>query len=222
VKQYFCDEIDWVSLKNICHEMLVTHHLQPNPHVVDFKGYCVNPPYVYVMMELCDAGSLYQALKERKYSQIERCRHALQCVGAISFLHSENFLHRDIKSLNFICKYTADEGLRIKLCDFGESVKLQAERGRRQTVIACDMPSLDQVGDSETRYNIHGTLQWMAPEIMDGCLYTKSADVYSCAVVVWECLTQRVPYEVSEGVDMKNIRSHVRDGGRLDCKSLAP
>ena len=42
---------------------------------------------------------------------------------AVSFLHQNNFYHRDIKSANFIAKHDehALGGLELKLCDFGAS-----------------------------------------------------------------------------------------------------
>ena len=38
------------------------------------------------------------------------------------------------------------------------------------------------------------TLEWMAPEVMFGGIYTLECDVFSTAVVVWECISQRMPY----------------------------
>ena len=74
-----------------------------------------------------------------------------------------------------------DFSLRALLGDFGETVKLsqaEAEAPRQ-----------------------HGTLEWMAPEIMlnegnatTGSTYTEASDCYSLTVVLWECLTRQKPY----------------------------
>jgi len=40
-----------------------------------------------------------------------------------------------------------------------------------------------------------GTLPWTAPEVFSGTGYTQKADVYSYAIVLWEILTRKEPYQ---------------------------
>lgn len=39
-----------------------------------------------------------------------------------------------------------------------------------------------------------GTPQWLAPEIGEGEVFTKAADVFSFGVVMWEISTRQLPY----------------------------
>lgn len=38
------------------------------------------------------------------------------------------------------------------------------------------------------------TPQWAAPEVLQGEAYTVASDVYSTAMVVWECFSGEIPY----------------------------
>ena len=43
--------------------------------------------------------------------------------------------------------------------------------------------------------NLKGTIAWMAPEVIKGVEYSQKCDVYSWAVILWEMLTRKIPFE---------------------------
>ena len=193
-KRFYCDEITWEELRAICHEMIVTWHVQ-SKHVVEFYGYCVQPPFIFVVMEKCSQGDLLTAIETGQHSMEVRYQFARECVECVAFINGQSFLHCDIKSLNFLV--TDEEGALVcKLADFGEAVK-EHRRDDDPTVV--------------------GTYEWMAPEVMQGGRYTKAADLYSIAVVVWECLSGQSPYADEQG-GMNGIREKVLKGARPNWK----
>jgi serine/threonine protein kinase len=123
----------------------------------------------------------------------------LQTARGLRYLHSKSTVHRDVKSKNILVKPLIDvpeleykEGyLTVKLADFGTSrIKNSITRRSHQTS------------------NI-GTTCWMAPEvfhIQEEWMYTGAAqsspiayphkaDVWSFAMVCFEILTRKVPFE---------------------------
>ena len=94
------------------------------------------------------------------------CREILQ---ALSWLHLNNRVHRDIKSDNVLISDSGD----IKLSDFGISVQLTL--------------------DENEKGGIFGTPCWMAPEVING-RYDHKADVWSVGIVALELAEKDPPY----------------------------
>lgn len=62
----------------------------------------------------------------------------------------------------------------VKLCDFG----LSGQKKKR------------------TKHTRVGTYQWMAPEVVrNEKKVDEKSDVYSFGVILWELLTEKIPYE---------------------------
>lgn len=88
------------------------------------------------------------------------------CAG-LSYLHSQSVIHRDIKPENILVS-----GSRVKIADFGWSVYSQA---RRETLC--------------------GTLDYLAPEIVQGGTHDSSVDVWQVGVLAYELAVGRPPFE---------------------------
>jgi len=114
---------------------------------------------------------------------IEKIKIAKSIAEGMIFLHRFGILHRDLKSLNVLINDVSD----VKLIDFG----------------------LARVRESNMTKAV-GTTSWMAPEVLFGQPYSFSADVYSFAIVLWELLTLREPYE---DVTIQ-VYDYIRKGGR--------
>jgi len=173
-------------------------------HIVHCDGFSLAPPRLYITMELCEAGSLQDVLRKEEalvqqglssLPQSSLVRLAYQITGAVAHIHSLDFLHRDIKSLNVMCSRCEGDGqpsscthsLKAHLGDFGASVTME---------------------DAQLEAPKHiGTIPWMAPEVIEnwkvgvpefvgfeGNHYHSPADCFSLAVILWECVTRQGPY----------------------------
>jgi serine/threonine protein kinase len=84
-------------------------------------------------MEYCGGGSVESTIKalRRPLQENEISAIILKCLKGISFLHSKQKMHRDIKCGNILL---TDDG-KIKLADFGVSTQLTKTFSKRNTFI---------------------------------------------------------------------------------------
>jgi serine/threonine protein kinase len=129
----------------------------------------------FIVSELMET-SLYDLVHDKGFQMPEPLCYliALAVAKCVQYLHSCDIIHRDLKSLNLL----VNKDFETKICDFG----------------------LSRVIDHTTQMtgNI-GTVAWVAPEIFsDKKMYSEKADVYSFAVICWELLARKLPFEESE------------------------
>lgn len=192
------------------------HH----PNIVKFYGMCVYPPTICLVSELCQGtlGDITCAAHTRyaeggpryckRQQMLLNLCYMLDAARAVAYLHSFSppFLHRDIKPANFL----VDVHGTVKLTDFGESRSLARSRKPHPVDIACDAlsdeetmlyatlssspipPQLHTMMYSLPKMTVKGTVDYMAPEIINGkaglATYGEAADVYSLAMTMWDVL----------------------------------
>jgi serine/threonine protein kinase len=136
---------------------------------------------IVIGMELCVPSTLHDLLlSTRITSEAEMLFMAYQVVQAVSYVHEEGCIHRDIKLQNFVFDLDGN----LKLIDFG---------------LACN--SLNPpAGDV-----VAGTVSFMSPEMAHNALHKErrvsvgvAADVWSLGIVLFSIFTQRNPYPLVE------------------------
>ncbi|KAF0698134.1 Aste57867_11230 [Aphanomyces stellatus] len=148
-------------------------------YVVAFKGAVWSRPMdIMLVMEWMEEGDLNHFLEFRRPEDVE-WRHRLQIahdvVQALSHVHARNIIHRDLKTRNVLLT----PQLRAKLTDFGISRRVPGMHAAMTARI--------------------GTKNWMAPEVVAGGRYDKSADMYSFGVLLFVLDTHGVTPRVMTG-----------------------
>lgn len=125
----------------------------------------------------------------------KRLRDALrQLARGVKFLHDNEKLHRDLKAENVLVE---SDG-RVVLLDFGMAV----DRDRDDERLSIDG-------------SLRGTPAFMAPEQAAGGEATEASDWYAFGVMLFECLTGRLPFE---GAPMEILSNkQAEPAPRLDC-----
>lgn len=156
------------------------HH----PHVVAvYSSIEQDAGACFVAMEYLPGGDLHQAIMHHRVSRQEGLCAVLQVCGALSLMHREGMIHRDVKPQNILLN---GDGI-AKLADF-------------DLVWAADTTGGTQTGSL-------GTFLYAAPEAMvDGSDSTCRADVYSVAmtllfVLYGQPLPANIHYTLSRFID---------------------
>eukprot|EP00930_Biecheleria_cincta_P038776 TRINITY_DN26647_c0_g1_i1.p1 TRINITY_DN26647_c0_g1~~TRINITY_DN26647_c0_g1_i1.p1 ORF type:complete len:945 (-),score=154.17 TRINITY_DN26647_c0_g1_i1:62-2653(-) len=164
------------EMKMIKEEIQYLYNMR-HPRLVSFLGYAREKSRVTIIMEFMPGGSLSHLLFTKKMALHfdRKVVMASQIVEGLSYLHQQNVVHRDLKTLNVIL----DSGLNCKICDFGLTVTLERTH--------------------MTVYGLQGSPRYMAPEQLDGgenkpTRITEKVDIWQMGCVMLELFCLTVPY----------------------------
>ncbi len=126
----------------------------------------------YIASAFRDGGSLGDLVEDEGRLPVDECiRLAAEIAAGLGALHEHGIVHRDIKPSNVML----DRAGAAALTDFGLA------RGHAYTV-------LTRPGQ------ILGTLDYLAPELIEGKDATPTSDVYALGCLVYECVTGAPPF----------------------------
>ncbi|HNG19189.1 MAG TPA: serine/threonine-protein kinase, partial [Candidatus Obscuribacter sp.] len=164
----------------------VRHH-----HIVtlyDFGMSSQGQPFL--VMDFLEGMSLKDELKHHGPLSFERAERIFsQVVDALASAHAMNVVHRDLKPENILLSTQNQNSDWVTLVDFGLS-KLKEPKTQ-------DAYTITKTGD------VCGSPPYMSPE---QCLAASAvdprSDIYSLAVVVYECLSGVLPYTAKSAIEM--------------------
>jgi len=150
---------------------------------------------VGLVMERCFGGSLASRLHAGDAPPLQqRMTWALQVLSALAYVHARGVIHGDVKPENVLVEDDS-LGARAKLVDFGLS-KLQPRGDARSTFAGLHgTPIYMDVRFIRREAHLYAGAGAGADDGWhdSGSLRTAS-DVFSAGVLLWECVTTRMPY----------------------------
>jgi eukaryotic-like serine/threonine-protein kinase len=129
----------------------------------------------FIAMEHVAGEDLFTRILEQRWLPLTETRQIVaQSCLALQALHARGIVHRDVKPANIL---VADgrHGLEVKLADFGLAWEMRASHVTHANMIV-------------------GTPLYMSPERLTARDVDPACDLWSVAVVAYECLTGRPPF----------------------------
>ena len=170
-------------MKEFKRELSLLISLPHHPNLLTLIGFCIEGNNVYLVMDFCEGGTLFDVLYKGKLkfkiSFKQKLKIMLDVARGMQFLHQlrRQIIHRDLKSLNILIDKQLVEGsldFTAKIADFGLA------------------RSFEDPADFVTKRM--GTFHWMAPEIFSDKPYNSKTDIYAFSIILWEIFAEKTPY----------------------------
>ena len=167
-----------------------------HPNIVRYYEMYEDKKYIYLVMEYCQGGELFDLIAEQKTPFKEAAIRPVirQLLMGINHCHAHEIAHRDIKPENImlISEYEEESpnllDSEIKFIDFGLSKEWKMGHELNTTV---------------------GTCYYTAPEVMDG-FYTPACDLWSIGVIFYVLLSLHLPFAGENIPQVVNNIKHQR------------
>ncbi|XP_058886742.1 ribosomal protein S6 kinase alpha-3 isoform X8 [Acipenser ruthenus] len=138
---------------------------------------------LYLILDFLRGGDLFTRLsKEVMFTEEDVKYYLAELALALDHLHSLGIIYRDLKPENILL----DEEGHIKLTDFGLSK--------------------ESIDHEKKAYSFCGTVEYMAPEVVNRRGHSQSADWWSFGVLMFEMLTGTLPFQ---GKDRKETMTMI-------------
>ncbi|KAL6637921.1 hypothetical protein ACP70R_025493 [Stipagrostis hirtigluma subsp. patula] len=170
---------------------IINHRSLKHPNIIRFKEVILTPTHLAIVMEYASGGELFERIcKNVRFSEDEARYFFQQLISGVSYCHSMQVCHRDLKLENTLLD--GSDAPRLKICDFGYSKSSVLHSQPKSTV---------------------GTPAYIAPEVLlkkeyDGKAAVLIADVWSCGVTLYVMVVGAYPFEDPE--EPKNFRKTIQ------------
>lgn len=149
--------------------------------VYDFGVLASGQPYI--VMDLLTGKALADVLQQRGQLTLGQTLMVFnQVCQALAEAHARGVVHRDVKPENIVIEEMPDgKNILVKVVDFG--IATFAAEGE------------DTIGKITKTGTVCGSPFYMSPEQCDAGKVDQRSDLYSLGIVLFECLTGKVPFE---------------------------
>ena len=170
MKQVYIDDENIINLEVSALEKL------EHPHIIQYHESFKNDGYLYIIIDYAEGGDIATRIrmaksKGYKFPEVQIWKWFMQICIALSYIHENKIIHRDLKTQNIFLTKNGD----IKIGDFG---------------ICRVLSKSDELASTSV-----GTPYYIAPEVCRGEPYNYKADVWSLGCIIYELCGLKRPFE---------------------------
>jgi calcium-dependent protein kinase len=180
------------ALEQLREEIFIMCQLD-HPNIVRLEEVYESHNEIYLVMELCQGGELFDRLDEQPdyhYTEQECARLVKQMLNSLRYIHSKGIIHRDLKLENFLFSGEEDDA-QLKMIDFGLSKHFEM---------------------GEVQHEAVGTPYTVAPEVIRGG-YDERCDVWAIGVITYLLLSGDPPFGGCGGPEsLAQVRRNILKG----------
>jgi mitogen-activated protein kinase kinase kinase len=182
------------------HEIGLLRELK-HKNIVQYLGSNSDESHLNIFLEYVPGGSVatmlvnYGPLGESLIQNFVR-----QILTGLSYLHSRDIIHRDIKGANIL----VDNKGSVKISDFGISKRIEQS-------------TLGGSKKGAQRVSLQGSVFWMAPEVVRQTAYTRKADIWSLGCLIVEMFSGSHPHPT-----LTQLQAIFKIGGSGDASPTIP
>ena len=182
-----------------------------HPHICTLYDIGEQDGVDFLVMEYLDGETLAQRLERGALPLDQALKVAIEIADALDKAHRQGIVHRDLKPGNIMLTKAG-----AKLLDFGLA-KLQPAGARfGESAFPTKSASLTQEG------TILGTLQYMAPEQLEGQDADTRTDIFAFGTVVYEMVTGRKTFEGKSQASLIAAIMHVDPPALSTLQAITP
>jgi eukaryotic-like serine/threonine-protein kinase len=188
-----------------------------HPHICALFDVGQHEGIDYLVMEYLEGETLAERLKgprNRPLSLNEALSLAIQIANALDAAHRRGIVHRDLKPSNVMLTKAG-----AKLLDFGIAKAMEADRAGGPDGAGGDVTGTDLQATLTDDGALLGTVQYMAPEQLEGREADTRSDIFAFGAVLYEMLTGKRAFD---GESQSKVIAAVLDHDPPSIGSLQP
>ncbi len=175
LKSEFCEDMNFVSKFRA--EAQAAAGLE-HPNIVNVYDVGTQDDFHYIIMEYVQGITLKTYIEKKgQLNYKETLSIAIQVARGIQAAHAKNIIHRDIKPQNIMI---STDG-KVKVTDFGIA---------------------RAVSENTIHADVMGSVHYASPEQTRNGYVSKTSDIYSLGIVMYEMVTGRVPFDGNSTVEV--------------------
>ncbi len=166
------DDATYIDL--FLHESWIGKRLD-NPHVVKILDHARVKTFLYTVFEHIEGHTLRQWMSDHLKPPLQDVRNIVEQIATgLCAFHRKEMIHQDVKPENIMI----DKFGYVKIIDFGST----------------KVAGVEEIATPIERPYMLGTVNYTAPEYLQGYVGSDRSDIFSLGALTYEMLTGKLPY----------------------------